>query len=247
MAGMRRLPVYSSALFLFFTAGTGSARADALIYGSAADVEAFHEAVRDCECAPPFAKVWQGAVDTKAEVRLYVVRDFERHVRTKSVDSRNVVFVDMLDAMRTGENVHLMDLSDLDAFPAALDCVPDSGTAAAPVVLPDPPWASTRCSILLHVISEARHMAEGAAYEDAHRRAIEDENALRKHLGQTVRILKRISGPEQLAEDIRWSGSTIVISYPHITLFEGSRSETFPVDEKGRVILPPRFEGPPGP
>lgn len=239
---MRRLPGYSLALLGFFTIWGGPARADMLVYGSAADVEAFHAAVRDCECAPPFAKAWQRAVDTKTEVRLYVVRDFERHVRTKDVDSRNVVFVDMLDAMRTGENVHLMDLSDLDAFPRALHCVPDSAGYVAAPVLPDPSWASTRCSILLHVISEAHRMAEGAGYEEAHRGAIEDENALRKHVGQDVRILKRISGPEQLAEDTRWSCSTIVISYPHITLFEGSRSETFLVDEKGRVLLPPRFE-----
>lgn len=245
---MRRLPGYSLALFLFFTGGTGGARADALIYGSAADVEAFHAVVRDCECAPPFAKVWQDVVDTKAEVRLYVVRDFERHVRTKRADSRNVVFVDMLDAMRTGENVHLMDLSDLDAFPQVLDCEPDSGGAAgAPRALPEPAWASTRCSILLHVLSEARAMAEGAGYEEAHRRAIDDENALRRHLGQSVRILKRLSGPEQITEATHWACSTLVIAYPHITLFEGARSETFAVDDAGRVVLPPRFETPADP
>ncbi len=239
---MRRLPGVSPGLLVFFTVLAGDSRADLLVYGAAADVEAFHAAVRDCECAPPFARAWQRAVDTKAEVRLYVVRDFERHVRTKDVDSRNVVFVDMLDAMRTGENVHLMDLSDLDAFPQALHCVPDSAGRVAPPVLPEPPWASTRCSILLHVISEARRMAEGAGYDDAHRGAIDDENALRAHLGQDVRILKRLSGPEQLAEDTRWGCSTIVISYPHITLFDGARSETFTVDEMGRVLLPPRFE-----
>ncbi len=244
---MRRLLGVSSALLAFFTSGAPS-RADLLVYGGAADVEAFHAAAGECACAPPFAKVWAGAVGTKTEVRLYVVRDFERHVRTKDADIRNVVFVDMLDAMRTGEHVHLLDLSDLDAFPRALRCAEDStGRAAAAVALPEPPWASTRCSILLHVISEARRMAEGDGYEDAHRAAVADENALREHLGQDVRILSRLSGPEQLVEGTRWGGSTVVISYPHITLFEGSRSETFVVDEEGRILLPPRFEAPAGP
>jgi hypothetical protein len=216
-----------------------AAPADALVYGSAADVETFYSVVRSCDCASPFLDVWQDLVDSKAEVRLYVSRDLERHVRTAKADSRNVVFVDMLDSLGTGEHIHLLDLADLDAFPRILQC---GDSAAAVPVLPVPPWASSRCSILLHVLSEARRMAEGASYEAAHAKAIDDENRLRSLLGQKVKIRRRLSGPEKWAESAAWGGSTWIISCPHITLFDGARSEVYEVDEDGQVILPPTFE-----
>jgi hypothetical protein len=214
-------------------------RADALVYGSAGDVETFHSLVRSCDCAAPFLDAWQDLVDSKAEVRLYVLRDLERHVRTERADSRNVVFVDMLDSLGTGEHIHLLDLADLDAFPRILECGDSAGTERT---LPVPPWASSRCSILLHVLSESRRMAEGASYEDAHAKAIEDENQLRSRLGQKVKIRRRLSGPEKWAETTAWGSSTWIISCPHITLFDGARSEVYEVGEDGHVVLPPTFE-----
>lgn len=215
------------------------ARGDALVYGAAADVDEFHEEVGACQCAASFADVWSALVATKAEVRLYVTRDLQRHVRTARGDSRNLVFVDMLDSLGTGAQLHLLDLEDLAMFPRAIECAPDSGTIR---VLPlEPAWASSRCSILLHVLSEARRMAEGKPYAAAHAAAIEDENRLRAEAGQPVRILRRLSGAEEWGLDELWGRQGWAVSNPQITVFEGGRSEVFEAGADGRV-LPPRFE-----
>lgn len=228
-----------SLVAIFTDAAVVPARGDALVYGSAGDVDAFHAEVDSCDCAATFAEAWDALVTTEAEVRLYVTRDLQRHVRTGRGDSRNLVFVDMLDSLGTGAQLHLVDLEDLAAFPRAIECSPDSGGVRVRML--EPAWASSRCSILLHVLSEARRMAEGEPYAVAHAAAIEDENRFRAEAGQTVRILRRLSGAEEWGLDDLWGTRGWAVSNPQITLFEGGRSEVFEAGADGRV-LPPRFE-----